>query len=67
MKERDDKDMLGVLNDNRYAAKKKNSPQYKLDSKRIKELVASKEVVKVKNGVIQIDPSHPDYDFWMED
>ncbi len=33
----------------------------------IEELVASKDVVKVKNGVIQIDPSHPDYDFWMED
>ncbi|MGE7942621.1 hypothetical protein ACQKNB_11090 [Lysinibacillus xylanilyticus] len=67
MKERDDKDMLEVLKEEKFDTKEKLPKRYDLDSKRIKELVASKETVIVKNGVMQINPSHPDYDFWMED
>ncbi|MFJ8459340.1 MULTISPECIES: hypothetical protein [Lysinibacillus] len=67
MKERDDKDMLEVLKEEKFDTKEKIPKRYDLDSKRIKELVASKETVIVKNGVMQINPSHPDYDFWMED
>lgn len=33
----------------------------------IKELASQKETIVVKDGVAQIDPSHPDYAFWMED
>ncbi|WAB25098.1 hypothetical protein M3_0147 [Lysinibacillus phage vB_LfM_LysYB1] len=38
-----------------------------IDEELIKQLVADKEPLVVKDGVAQIDPSHPDYDFWMED
>ena len=37
------------------------------DIELIKELVSQKETIVVKDGVAQIDPSHPDYVFWMED
>jgi hypothetical protein len=67
VKERDDKDMLEVLKEEKFDTKEKITKRYDLDSERIKELVASKETVIVKNGVMQINPSHPDYDFWMED
>lgn len=33
----------------------------------IKKLASEKEPIVVKDGVAQIDSSHPDYDFWMED
>jgi len=32
-----------------------------------KELASKQEPIIVKNGVVQIDPSHPDYEFWTED
>lgn len=57
--------MLGVLN--KVEITEHNLQNYEIDSDRIKELVTSKEAVIVKNGVMQIDSSHPDYDFWMED
>lgn len=38
-----------------------------IDEELIKKLVADKEPLVVKDGVAQIDSSHPDYDFWMED
>lgn len=37
------------------------------DIERIKELASQKETIVVKDGIAQIDPSHPDYAFWMED
>lgn len=33
----------------------------------IKELASKQEPLIVKNGIAQIDSSHPDYNFWMED
>lgn len=30
------------------------------------KLAKSKTVLKCKNGVVQIDKDHPNYDFWME-
>jgi len=65
MNEKEDEDMLGVLN--KVEITEHNLQNYEIDSDCIKELVTSKEAVIVKNGVMQIDSSHPDYDFWMED
>lgn len=37
------------------------------DEELIKKLALEQEPLVVKDGVMQIDPTHPDYDFWMED
>lgn len=34
---------------------------------RIEELKQGKTPVKIKNGIMLIDKSHPDYEYWMED
>lgn len=44
--------------------------EYKFDEPvgdAIKELSSKQEPLVVKDGVAQIDPSHPDYKFWMEE
>jgi len=38
-----------------------------ISEKAVDELVKGKSVIKCKDGVAQIDKSHPAYDFWLED
>ncbi|MEQ6355265.1 hypothetical protein ABNX05_11605 [Lysinibacillus sp. M3] len=65
MNKKEDEDMPAV--EDKYEAKDKDAKKYEFDNDCIKEIVASKETIIVKNGVMKINPSHPDYDFWMED
>lgn len=61
MCEEGEKDMLAI------EPIKDKIQNFEIDSERIKELASKKEPIIVKNGVAQIDSSHPDYSFWMED
>ncbi|KOS61422.1 hypothetical protein FJQ98_16775 [Lysinibacillus agricola] len=65
MNEKEDEEMLGVLNEEKIEAK-----EVRLSIKNIeliKELASKQEPLIVENGIAQIDSSHPDYEFWMED
>lgn len=39
----------------------------KITDNMIKKLERDKKVIKIVDGKVQIDKSHPDYSFWKED
>ena len=45
---------------------KNTSHDMKLSNEAIKKLMNRKPSITIKDGVAQVDKSHPDYKFWME-
>lgn len=43
------------------------SDSVKVSHKALEQLIKNKIVLKSKDGKIQINKKHPEYDFWMED
>lgn len=48
-------------------SEKENERKIKLSSEAVEKLLEKKEIIKCKDGVAQIDKSHPSYDFWMKE
>jgi len=46
---------------------RESSKNIKLSDNVADNLAKGKEVLKCKNGVVQIDKNHPNYNFWMVD
>lgn len=44
----------------------KGERKVRISSNAIEKLTKIKTVIKCKDGVAQVDKSHPDYNFWVE-
>lgn len=46
---------------------KESTSKKQIGLKSARKLIERKKTINCENGVVQIDSSHPDYKFWMED
>ena len=62
-----DEDMAKIIETTISNQEIRKDGRARISQDAVDELVKAKSVIRFEDGVAQIDKSHPDYNFWMED
>ncbi|HLS35229.1 MAG TPA: hypothetical protein VK061_03215 [Bacillota bacterium] len=55
------------MKDKNQALETNTQKKYEFSEEAIKKLLKGKKPIKIRDGVMQIDKDHPDYELWLED